>query len=412
MFLPMYPRLPFILLELFYFHNHTREQTHQTYPTTLIMCNDCRPRANPVNRPIHHSSIHNSNRNPFTTSSQQWQALEFPTHQNHALTATQTQTCHHHTQTQSQTLTAQPCDTLTWNANTSCQPYSSALAYPNHQECRNNQPTFEILLHDLLDHAIRNLDTTQDCNTCRTLVCHLSSRFQSSPQQCNICATDQQQVVSLLLSLIERINTTTTQSHSHNHRTQTQCCSHGYSSTTNIMNSHRHQRTRCTCRTRCETCTTTHEQTKTLFDVLFRITRRRTSNLSTNRSPNRSQDRTVQVSNRYRRCSHNLSINTTNDTALCRLIRRVLDEIESGEGSGICCCQMIECQEYVSGNVRRLRKIVREIERVCDEGDGENFSCGCGCGVESYEMSRTTTTYDEPERGRPRVGNFHVGWML
>lgn len=363
------------------------------------MCNSCRPRAGAV----HRLTGCNGNGIPLGASSQQWQSFELPRNQNRALTAIQTQTCHHHTQKQSQSLShmfSPSYNNVNYDENTSCQPYNSICSCSDqHQYDCNSEQTFEILLHDLLDYAIRNFDTSQDCNTCRI------STLQPLQQPCNICATDQQQLVSLLLNLIERSNTTTTQTHAHCHRnsnrTQPQYCSNSYSTPTTLMSANQYQRTRCTCRTQCGTCTTVHEQTKTLFDVLFRMTRRRSSN--------RCQHSNIQIFNRNRPCTHIRTSHVTNDTDLCRLIRQILQEIES-EGDTFCTCQMTGCQEYVGGNVRRLKKVVREIERSCGDCDGGDV--GCRCGVESYEMSRTTTTYDEPERRRPRVGNFHVGWVL
>lgn len=362
---------------------------------------------------------------------QQRQSVEAPCNNNHATTSTQTQTqsCSHHTQTQSQSLirTILPaCRTLSHDPNTFYRPSPTLSPFSYQQNNHNNthRRNLETLLRDVLNYTICNTDTITDCAACHAL-CHNPSQIQREPQQCNSCNADNQQLVTVLLNLIERMNSNTW-NHNHNVRSQQACRLHDLNVNVNINNNNnnmtRYQRGRCDCQvqmqTHCTTCITTHEQTKTLIDVLYRITRRRGRGRSYTRTSIRCQ-RCTHSHSHSRSCSPPHTHRPDND--MLRVIRNLLDEIEGG--SSIKCCRensMVECREYLDGNVRRLRKLMREIEGEIG-GFDDDGGCGCGNGngggrgvggSEDFVQVSRVTMYNEPERRRPRVGNLSLGWVL
>lgn len=131
-------------------------------------------------------------------------------------------------------------------------------------------------------------------------------------------------------------------------------------------------------------------ETQTLFEVLFRITKRRTYRSS---GPGASRGECAGGKGR--------------DIGLSRVVKQLLDELESGGG---CTCH--SCHTYLEDNSRQVRKALREIE-----GDYGGRQEGCGCGFSSGTCCSgcvstvTKVTCERPIR-RSRNGNVHVGWSL
>ena len=100
------------------------------------------------------------------------------------------------------------------------------------------------------------------------------------------------------------------------------------------------------------------------------------------------------------------------DTGLSRVVKQLLDELESVAG-----CLCYSCCDYVEINTRRVRNALREVDGRGGGGGGgfladhADAGAGCGCGCSGSTETVTKVICERPVR-RARSGNVHLGWSL